>query len=131
MTASVSFPRWIVLAEEEAANSPDAIVKLLDDHGLVRFASESHQAISGFSPKEIVGKDINSLVAPEDRVTSDLAIQQAVRNTYSIDIKVGHIHSEGTYVMVRRKTWLLGGDDDSRYYIMTRAVPSHRWHTQT
>ncbi len=54
------------------------LVMVVDDRGVVRFASASVRRVLGRTPEELLGKPFTQLVVPEDRPRAELALNDAL-----------------------------------------------------
>jgi PAS domain S-box-containing protein len=71
--------------EAAARDNPDAMVTLLDEHGVFHYASPSAQALFGYEASEIVGHDLGEFFSVLDTAHLKLVIQDAILNGLSID----------------------------------------------
>jgi PAS domain S-box-containing protein len=103
-----------------AARHDDHIVKLVDDEGIILYASPSHRRL-GYDPQDLVGRSLNELIARDDIAHSSLAITHAVLTHEALEVGLRHVAADGSLVSLRRHTRALPGDALSSYYIITTA----------
>ncbi|MDH3458881.1 MAG: PAS domain S-box protein, partial [Gemmatimonadota bacterium] len=80
-------------------NSPEAIV-LTDPQGLIRRVNRPFTELFGYTPEEILGRDIDSLLMPQDLPTGGRSITQQVASGQRVNLEAVRQKKNGILVEV-------------------------------
>jgi len=86
-------------------NSTD-ITLVLDAEGIVQYVSPSAEQLLGFTPEELIGKDIGVFVHPEDYPAADSSLKSAANNPL-ITIEARLRHKDGSWRTVSARGKML------------------------
>jgi two-component system cell cycle sensor histidine kinase/response regulator CckA len=71
---------------------------LLDPDGMIRFASESIQRVTGFAPAEIVGQNAFDRIHPDDREAAERAVRRSIEHpTAHVVVEFRTRHKDGQW----------------------------------
>lgn len=91
--------RHQIMMEQLFYNSPVGIT-IVDTENKIQKINESFENIFGYSGEEVLGKDINNLIAPKDKKPEANAISVATQNGESLQTETIRIHKDGSEVPV-------------------------------
>ncbi|PZD95344.1 hypothetical protein DNH61_12430 [Paenibacillus sambharensis] len=87
------------------AEHTNDLIEILDEHGVILYASPSHQRILGYNPDELVGRHVTELLDPKchERAAEAICAQANSNHNQIVDVDIihhsGHImhyESQGT-----------------------------------
>ena len=103
------------------------MIRVLDEDGIVKYASPSHETVLGFSPEEYVGKRIFDMVHPDDipHVQKTFANLLTTNTASQFEFRVKH--ASGGWVHVESQgTPVLSENDEVKYIIVMARDISER-----
>lgn len=108
-------------------NNANDIISLTDSVGKIEYISPALERVTGFSPGEITGKSIFSIVHPDQMKLSEAVLEQVLKNPgVSIPRTNQFLHKKGHYVWVEGAVTNLLHDPDvkaivANYHDITHA----------
>lgn len=85
------------------ADNMTDLVSIVDESGLMRYASPSHLAVLGHSPDFYLGKSAFEVVHPEDLPYMMSEFEQILRSNESRVAEFRHKHADGSWIWVEAK----------------------------
>jgi PAS domain S-box-containing protein len=81
-------------------NSSD-VFAVLDEEGIIKFKSDSLKRVFGYNPEELIGREGNTLIHPDDIPTVGEALGKSIEKANTpIPFSVRYRHKEGHYKWV-------------------------------
>jgi two-component system sporulation sensor kinase A len=101
-----------------AENMTD-LIGIVDQDGIVKYASPSHLNVLGVSPDFLIGKNAFQYVNPEHVTYLQSKFIEMIENRQPIQVEFGYLHhKEGHYVTVEGRFAPTYREDDSIEYIV-------------
>jgi PAS domain S-box-containing protein len=99
-------------------NSRD-VFAVLDEQGIIRFKSDSLKRVFGYDPEELIGKEGNTLLHPDDIPDVDGALQKSIENpNIPFPFSIRYRHKNGDYKWVEGTVLNALEDPDIKGFIV-------------
>ena len=93
------------------ADSMHDIIRLIDQDGIIRYASPSHRKVLGYVPEALLGKSLSDMIHPDDRETIKTlyARNQDAGTVHKTEYRLRH--ADGHYVWLDMTCQFVSGND--------------------
>ncbi|MCL6633003.1 MAG: PAS domain-containing protein [Alicyclobacillus herbarius] len=85
------------------ADTIDELIEILDVHGVVQYASPSHERVLGFSPSEYIGHAVLPKIHPDDASSVADRFLDIVKAKKPTKMEWRYLCKDGTYVWVEAR----------------------------
>ena len=93
MTEPTSMPQGLIQLMDHSLD----FVEILGADGVVEGVSAAFQRLSGYGPRDFVGRQYKSLVHPEDQARAEEALSRALHGTEPETVKLRYRKKDGLW----------------------------------
>jgi len=104
------------------------VIRLIDQDGLIRYASPSHMNVLGYAPESLLGKSLAEMIHPDDRATIQSFYARS-QDTGAVDKMAYRLrHADGHYLWLEMTSRFVSGSETgvNGYIVSERDISEQR-----